>query len=182
MSRNFHQSEIEKQIPEINKRLHASGRLLGLSLPDIEDLISKTWVTFFENMDNFRGESKLSTYITGIYFNMNRQRKRKSYSQPIAVEDFDDTFDDMGFWSKPPLQPQSYVESLEVQGQIEDCIQKLNDKSKEIFLMKYVFGEDTKEICNNFGISVTNLGVMLFRAKNSLRKCLESKAEESVGH
>jgi RNA polymerase sigma-70 factor (ECF subfamily) len=34
---------------------------------------------------------------------------------------------------------------------------------------------NTEEICKKLAISGTNLGVMLFRARNRLRECLEKK-------
>jgi len=41
--------------------------------------------------------------------------------------------------------------------------------------MKEIEGLKTDEICNIMEVSVTNLGVLLHRARNRLRECLEGK-------
>ena len=42
--------------------------------------------------------------------------------------------------------------------------------------MREVEEEDSTQICNVLSVSVTNLRVLLFRAKDKLRKCIEGKA------
>ena len=43
------------------------------------------------------------------------------------------------------------------------------------FVLKEVSGLSTEEICNTLELSRTHLGVILHRAQNRLRECLESK-------
>jgi DNA-directed RNA polymerase specialized sigma24 family protein len=40
------------------------------------------------------------------------------------------------------------------------------------FTLREVEGFETSEICNILGVSANNLGVMLYRARNSPRECL----------
>jgi RNA polymerase sigma-70 factor (ECF subfamily) len=58
---------------------------------------------------------------------------------------------------------------------IEDCLEGLSSNQKEAFLLREVEGEDSASICNILDVSITNLGVLLFRAKEKLRQCLEGK-------
>ena len=41
--------------------------------------------------------------------------------------------------------------------------------------MKVVEGRETEEVCKILAVTSTNLGVLLFRARNKLRECLEKK-------
>ena len=43
------------------------------------------------------------------------------------------------------------------------------------FVLREVQGYATDEICKILSVTVTNLGVMLYRARNRLRECLEAK-------
>jgi DNA-directed RNA polymerase specialized sigma24 family protein len=45
------------------------------------------------------------------------------------------------------------------------------------FFLKEVEGHVSEEICNILEVSNTNLGVLLFRAKNKLRECIERKVK-----
>lgn len=48
---------------------------------------------------------------------------------------------------------------------------------KMAFNLKEVEEEKTQEVCNILEVSATNLGVLLFRARNQLRECLEGKSK-----
>ena len=175
MSNNDERYLIEKQIPEVNRMLLASGRMLSLDQADIEDLISETWTTFLEKRANFRGESKLSTYLFGVFYNKYRQQKRKKRPLPSSDRNFDELFNGDGLWAAEVPQPDAVFESLEIRGRLKECFDNIGEKLQQGFLMRHILGESSKKICKILDVSITNLGVMLFRAKNQLRKCLESK-------
>jgi RNA polymerase sigma-70 factor, ECF subfamily len=42
-----------------------------------------------------------------------------------------------------------------------------------VFSLKELVGESTEEICKELDITATNCGVMLYRARMGLRRCLE---------
>ncbi len=43
------------------------------------------------------------------------------------------------------------------------------------FILREVQEFESKEICKILEVTVTNLGVLLYRARNRLRECLEAK-------
>jgi len=46
------------------------------------------------------------------------------------------------------------------------------------FALREVEGMSTEEVCKILEVSANNLGVLLFRARNGLRECLEAKGFE----
>jgi RNA polymerase sigma-70 factor (ECF subfamily) len=60
-------------------------------------------------------------------------------------------------------------------GAFEGCMSNLNDMQRSVFTMKVLDGVSTAETCNTLGISANNIGVVLHRARQALRRCLESK-------
>jgi RNA polymerase sigma-70 factor (ECF subfamily) len=50
---------------------------------------------------------------------------------------------------------------------------RLPKKLASLFMLREVQEEDNEEICKALGISATNAWVMLYRARMSLRKCIE---------
>lgn len=57
----------------------------------------------------------------------------------------------------------------------ETCLDQLPGKQARVFMMREFIELDSDEICASVGISVSNLNVMLHRARLRLRECLEMR-------
>ena len=53
------------------------------------------------------------------------------------------------------------------------CLEKLPPNTARVFMMREVLELETTEICKELRITSTNLWVILYRARMSLRQCLE---------
>jgi RNA polymerase sigma-70 factor (ECF subfamily) len=58
---------------------------------------------------------------------------------------------------------------------LSSCLEALADRQRVAFTLREVEGFTTEEVCNILGVSANHLGVLLFRARNGLRECLEAK-------
>ena len=67
----------------------------------------------------------------------------------------------------------------EARHEIGDCLEAVPDRQRMAFVLREIEGLSTQEICKILEVSTTNMGVMLFRARNRLRECLESKWEHT---
>ena len=63
----------------------------------------------------------------------------------------------------------------EIRDRLRVCLEELPGKQRSVFLLREVEGFETPEICKILEVSRTNLGVLLFRARNRLRECLEAR-------
>lgn len=54
------------------------------------------------------------------------------------------------------------------------CLELMPERHASLFLMRELQEESTETICGHFGITSANLWTMLYRARLSLRKCIES--------
>ncbi len=75
----------------------------------------------------------------------------------------------------PPREASFEVEQGDVRAQIEDCLEQVPARQRMAFVLREVQGMNTDEVCSALEVSVSNLGVLLFRARNRLRECLETK-------
>jgi RNA polymerase sigma-70 factor (ECF subfamily) len=57
----------------------------------------------------------------------------------------------------------------------ESCMSGLSDIQRSVFTMKVIDGVSTEKVCNIVNINANNLGVVLHRARQALKRCLESK-------
>lgn len=148
--------------------------------PHTEDLIHQTWHKFFENFEAFEGRSSLSTFITGILINKIREHRRaeKKY---VYEEDgekiYSQSFTSDGWWIVEPTSPDAWIESLEIKNMIESCLDGLTEQQKTAFVLKEIEEESSENICNYLDISVSNLRVLIFRAKDKLKSCIQGLSE-----
>lgn len=161
--------------------LYAAALGLGVAAADAEDLVQDALAAFFSNVENFRGESSLRTYLFGILYNKARQKWaggwREQATDPVD-EVFEGRFDASGVLRR--LEgPEDEALAQELSALIAECAGGLSQAQRAAFHLKEVEREPTASICKILGVSETNLGVLLFRARNKLRECLERKWESA---
>lgn len=143
-----------------------------------EELVCQTWATFFEKIDSFEGRSEIRSFLGGILINKIRE-ERRSLARMAPEEDAEiilsQSFSSEGWWKRDPPDPSQLLNRKRTGAAIEECLAELTLNQKEAFILKEVDGEESASICNILGVSVSNLGVLLFRAKEKLRLCLEGK-------
>ena len=143
-----------------------------------DDVIHETWATFFMNLENFQGRSNIRTYVCGILFNKIRE-SRRTEGKHVFTEDsetiFSRTFTHEGWWNQKPEDPHKFAELQQASEFVKDCLEGLTERQKAAFIMKEIDGDHSEEICNVLGINVTNLRILIFRAKDKLRQCLDGK-------
>lgn len=143
-----------------------------------DDIIHQTWETFFTNLEKFEGRSQIRTFICGILFNKIREYRR-ALGRTIYEEDSEkvmsQAFTSDGWWAIEPQNPQRLMELRQAGEFIEECLEGLSEQQKAAFVMKEVDEENSEEICHVLGVNVSHLRVLLFRAKDKLRKCLEGR-------
>lgn len=98
----------------------------------------------------------------------------KERADPLD-EVFESRFNEKGGWSRPPADLERLFLSKELGKLIHGCMDGLPVNQREAFMLREVEGFDTNEICKILDVSVTNLGVLIYRARAWLRECLEAR-------
>ena len=169
---------LEKLFREVNPYLTRVCLSNGLFADDVNELIHQTWEKFFSNLEKFEGRSQIRTFICGILFNKIREHRRlqKRFAPEEDVQKImDESFTEEGWWKLPPTDPQKLVELRQTSEFIRECMDGLSEQQMRAFVMKEVEEESSDDVCNVLGITGSHLRVLLFRAKDKLRKCLEGK-------
>ena len=167
-----------------NQTLYNTCLGMGLDNLQSEEVLQNCWQSFFESVHKFEGRSHIRTYIFGILYNKAKEFWR-SYKKHSHNDEYDSVienqFESNGHWKVSPLNPEEFLERSQTMEQIQTCMNGLNEQQRLAFHLKEVVGETSDEICNILGISNTNLRVLIHRAKNRLRVCLESWMKEFNG-
>lgn len=166
-------------VSEHAEPLYAGALGLGVSEADAEDLVQETLAAFLSGVEKFEGRSSVRTYLFGILYNKARQRWSSGWREQ-AVDPVDEAFEsrfDASGVLRTLKGPEETAEGAELARHIEECAGGLSQQQRAAFFLKEVEHESTEDICKILGVSETNLGVLLFRARNKLRECLERKWE-----
>ncbi|MEC9282209.1 MAG: sigma-70 family RNA polymerase sigma factor [Bdellovibrionota bacterium] len=156
------------------------GAMAQLKEPvSAEEVLADTWEAFFAAIDRFEGKSHIRTFLFGILYNKIRERRRHN-ARFIDLENPDPIIDmqfaNDGHWANQPMDPERFVGASQDLEAVENCLEALAEKQKQAFYLQEVEGESREEICKILEVTSTNLGVLIYRAKNQLRICLEAKA------
>lgn len=164
---------------------------LQLRDPDLaEDAVQEALLGALRNQRSFAGRSALRTWVFGILkhkiADQLRQRARTATASELAVDDDDEDdsevltrlFDGTGHWHpatapKPWRDPDASLEDARFWRVFEACLECLPERQARVFMMREFVGIETEAICKAIGLTVTNLHVLLHRARLRLRSCLE---------
>lgn len=165
---------VEAYLPQLLR----AARGMGFSREQSEDLAQSVFMAMMEAVGRFEGRSHIRTFIFGIFYNkvseFLRQREKEQQNDPIE-EVMEARFDLKGKWRQPPEDIEALLFRSETGKMIEECLQATPLAQRVAFYLREVEEMTTPEICKKMAISSTNLGVLLFRARNRLRECLEKR-------
>lgn len=148
-----------------------------------EDAVQETLIAALAHGDSFEGRSTLRTWLTSILKNkivdLVRSRERGLPADALLVGNEQDAseaaFDRKGRWIDPPADwglPDAALESAQFWRVYQKCCQRMPERHALVFSMREVMGISTEEICKKLEISTSNLHVILYRARLSLRTCM----------
>jgi len=164
-------------------QLVRTARGAGLEVHDAEDAAQETLITLVERIGTFEGRSQVRTWLFGIlYRKISEQRRsvRRSHTQDDIDEVMESRFRTDGFWAAPPASCDTEVYRREVRLHLADCLDGVTTQQRMAFVMREVEDLDSDEICAALEVSRSNLGVLLFRGRNTLRECLEKRSIEGL--
>ena len=150
-----------------------------------EDLVQDTFLAALKGADSFSGRSQERTWLTGILkhkiIDHFRKHKRMFLSEDLELKEQDPGafLDRKGEWTIGQASwitdPEEAYERKEIWKSLQDCLEHLPDRHKEIYVLRELQDQDADEICDSLDISPSNLWVSLHRARLQLRDCLTGK-------
>ena len=163
---------------------YASLQLRNAALA--EDAVQDTLLAALTGQQRFAGRSAVRTWLVGILKHKIVDAIRKqSREVPVAGgpgdarhAEFDALFRADGHWQDPQADwgnPEQTLHQKEFFAVLEACLAKLSKQTAQVFMMREHLGTPTDEICKVLEITSTHCWVMLYRARMSLRACLQQK-------
>lgn len=148
-----------------------------------EDAVQETFISALASHEEFQGRSQLRTWLTAILKNkvFDLVRSRSKGPPMVSSDDFredggrDSAFGERGQWIDPPSNwglPDAALESNQFWETYLKCCKVMPERHALVFSMREVLDLSAEEICKKLELTTSNLHVILFRARQSLRACM----------
>jgi RNA polymerase sigma-70 factor (ECF subfamily) len=177
------------EIHDLEKHRRAMLKFAMLQLRNethAEDCVQEALAAAIQSADRFAGDSSVRTWLIGIlkhkildhFRRVSREQALIVNDEEGSLDDFDGLFKDDGHYIEPPApwaNPEQALSQSEFFEVLERCMQALPNVTARVFTMREVMGVTTQDICAELGITSNNCWVLIYRARMSLRECLEKR-------
>ena len=153
-----------------------------------EDAVQEAMLAAFDGERRFAGRSALKTWVFAILRNKIvdhiRLQSRTTNVSALAPDEesldqsFETLFKGNDHW-RPEDRPTNRGDPEEALRQqrfwdvFDACLNHLPENTARVFMMREFLEFETAEVCRELRITVSNCNVILHRARNGLRRCLE---------
>lgn len=153
-----------------------------------EDVVQEAVVAALDGEKQFAGRSAVKTWIFAILRNKIvdaiRQKARSVNFSALLPDEaemdqaFETLFKPNARWrpEERPADwgdPEAALHQEQFWAVFEACLKHLPESTARVFMMREFLEFDTAEVCRELNISTSNCHVILHRARNGLRRCLE---------
>ncbi|MGB5983213.1 MAG: sigma-70 family RNA polymerase sigma factor [Nonlabens sp.] len=125
------QSGFRVLVQTYSQQMYWQIRKLVISHEDADDVLQLVFIKVFKGIKNFKGESKLSTWLYRICYNesmtfLGKKAKRFQISDGELLNRLTEN-----------LESDVYFEGSEIELQLQKALVQLPDRQREIFNMRY---------------------------------------------
>lgn len=150
---------------EKHKRMAYTFALKIIKVPeDAEEIAHDGFVKAYQSLKDFRQESKFSTWLFKIIFNLAVSRLRKKKLETASIDDermiHFNVIETENIFNTLTEKEQSLI--------VRQAVDKLPDDERAVITLFYLNDSSVKEITDITGFSEANVKVKLFRARKRL--------------
>jgi len=174
-------ADVEGELEDWNwrhqKRIYNVAYQYLNSPEEADDITQETFLRAYRNRKNFRGDSKIDTWLTRIAINLclDVLRKRKirriipwpqsntDHGQEQRAQEFPDPSQDI----------ESKAANLDMRNQVFKAMDKLSPQQRSIFILKHLQDLSIREIVEITGLSEGTIKSQLFRGVHKIRQELK---------
>lgn len=173
-------SALEALMRRYNRTLFRTARSILRDDAEAEEALQDAYLKVFRSIAQFRGDSKLSTWLVRIVANeaLMRRRKRARSAKVVALHPEGDGF---GLKAEPAMDANDGPEQLAVQAQtrrlLEAKIDALPDSFRTVFMLRALEEFSVEETAQALGIPEATVRTRFFRARGLLREALSHEID-----
>jgi RNA polymerase sigma-70 factor (ECF subfamily) len=180
--RNREPDAVRRLIYERRDYIEAVLRRYSADAEVARDLLQETFFQALRSLPNFRGESKITTWLHSIAKNVALARYRKNKRQRCLDEE---TLEHIHATSTAGSAPTTYpdpvrgAERAQEKDLLYDAMDELSESYREVLRLRALEEKSTKEVAEELNLTRVNVRVRLHRARKALRTTLEGRFDDS---
>lgn len=149
-----------------------------------EEVVQDTFLAGVRYSEQYAGRGTERGWLMGILkrkiIDFIRARIKHGAAGAGGDSDWDPSeklFDEMGNWKTGALKwsPDRNLQAEELRGIVQDCLKAIPKNQADVFVLSVMEEMDSDKICNELGISPSNMWVRMHRARLGLAKCVSEK-------
>ena len=152
-----------------DKKLSRYGRKFLSGKENIEDIVQDVFISAFQNINNFDTSLKFSSWIYRIAHNAFVNGLKRQQRSAVLGLDLD-TFVSHTVYEDPAVEAREHEMMKKM---IDQGLEKLTPKCREVIILHYLEGLSYKEISDILQIPAGTVAVRVLRGKDALRRIYE---------
>ena len=154
-----------------------------------EEVLQETLLAGVRYSSQFTGKGSVRGWLIAILKrkiidDFRRRKKHAHVGLGVDQDAFDPSavlFDQQGNWKAGSFKwapsPDRRLELSELSRVVQSCLKTIPQGQADVFVLSVMEEMDSKTVCEQLGISDSNLWVRMHRARLSLAKCVSEKWE-----
>jgi RNA polymerase sigma-70 factor (ECF subfamily) len=159
------------------RRVYITALAILQNEADAQEVAQEAILKAFAHLNQFRGDSRFSTWLTRVTINEARMRRRKQHGEimkpfnELESEDDEGQFipQDFADWREIPSEE---LERKEVRDLLRKALASIADKYREVFVLRDIQHLSIEETAEAIGITPGTVKTRLLRARLMLRDIL----------
>jgi RNA polymerase sigma-70 factor (ECF subfamily) len=149
---------------------------------DVPDVVQEVFLKVFRNIDSFRCDSSLKTWVYRIAVNESRNHRRwfgRHKKQEVTIEPRADETESHAEWlSDPGMSPLDLAIDHERGAMVEAALSEINPHFRAVLVLREIEGLNYDEIADILEISLGTVKSRILRGREALRQ----KLAQSLKH
>src|SRR5712672_128058 len=160
-----------------NRRLYRLARGILRNNSEAEDVVQETYVRAFTHLEQFRGDSSLSTWLSRIAMNeaLGRLRRQRPGVNIESLPPGTLEAQIIQFPLASSDDPEKSMAQREIQHVVEHAIDELPEAFRLVFITRVIEGMNVEETAEILGVRPETVKTRLHRARTMLRDIVERK-------
>ncbi len=168
-----------------NRMLYRTARAILRDDAEAEDALQLAYLHAYTSIGSFRGEARLSTWLTRIVANEAmmrlRQRKRESLVIPIdSIADEDRNLDMSTDSGNESDRPDAQAMRGQIRALIERKIDALPQSFRTVFVLRALEELSVEDTAVSLGIPEATVRTRFFRRRSLLRESLAREMDSAI--
>jgi RNA polymerase sigma-70 factor (ECF subfamily) len=140
---------------------------MGVRHTDVEDLLQEVFLQVHRSIGDFKGQSRLTTWLYRVTVNVVLMHRRASRSRPVLVNES---------VSMPPLDPAALPDEQVARRQrieaFHRILDRLSEKKRAVYVLHELEALSPSEIADIVGAPILTVRTRLFYARREVARML----------